>query len=220
MLNMSRICACSGATEADMPAVSTPLLTIPSRAAVSCVALALALFSAPAAAQVTSRVVVTQTQTQALAPGLSRHHVTRNVTTTTVRQTLVVREPALDFTGAVPFGLLPVMAGIRATPVAPPSVYRIAGSRTAMHDADELRMRQINPGARVISPDDLTLTRETRRRYAVAEHAQRHLRHNQSQAGVGSRPDHRPRGYRPKEYSSGEYSSRDYRPRVIVIFPQ
>jgi hypothetical protein len=38
-----------------------------------------------------------------------------------------------------------------------------------MHKADEARMRQVNPGARVITPLDLSVPREIRRRYAIPQ---------------------------------------------------
>lgn len=125
----------------------------------------------PSQAQVTSRsVVVTQTKGHGLSA--VRLHGTRTITTTTLSQTLVFREPQPAPGGIVPFSLLPAVAGIRQTPVAPPTVYRIAGPRTAMHEADEMRMRQVNPGARVITPGDVDLSHETRRRYAVNEPGQ------------------------------------------------
>jgi hypothetical protein len=89
-------------------------------------------------------------------------------TVTTIQQTSVSDVGRRAMLGdVIPVDQLPVVVGIRRTPVAPPTVYRIEGPRTAMHRADEERMRQINPGARVITPDDVSLSPRTRARYAV-----------------------------------------------------
>jgi hypothetical protein len=87
---------------------------------------------------------------------------------TTIRQIVETesRDRFVPF-GVTPVDQLPVVVGIRPTPVAPPTVYRIEGPSTAMHKADEARMRQVNPGARVITPLDLSVPREVRRRYAI-----------------------------------------------------
>jgi hypothetical protein len=123
----------------------------------------------------TRTTIVTQSLAYGPAGGFGSRHFhsgTRLVTRTTLSQTIVSRAPAPLPGDVVPFALLPTVSGIRQTPVAPPTVYRIAGPRTAMHEADERRMHQINPGARVISPDDVDLSRETRRRYGVRDPGQ------------------------------------------------
>jgi hypothetical protein len=139
-------------------------------------ALAGAVFLAPVTveAQTTRTIVVTRTTSSGFAaPGWATRDLRSfshgGITTvTTVRQVIEAEAaPRFAWLGTTPVDQLPVVTGIRPTPVAPPTVYRIEGPSTAMHKADEERMRQINPGARVITPLDLSVPREVRRRYAI-----------------------------------------------------
>jgi hypothetical protein len=128
-----------------------------------------------AEAQTTTRsIVVTRTTSSGFAtPGWATRDLRSfghgGITTVTTTRQVIEAESAPRFTwfGATPVDQLPVVVGIRPTPVAPPTVYRIEGPSTAMHRADEARMRQVNPGARVITPHDLAVPREVRRRYAI-----------------------------------------------------
>jgi hypothetical protein len=141
-------------------------------------AAALAAFCAMpvvAGAQTTTRTtVVTRNVNSGFAvPGWAtrdlRAPFSRGVTSvTTIRQVIETesRERFVPF-GVTPVDQLPVVVGIPASPVAPPTVYRIEGPSTAMHKADAARMRRVNPGARVITPLDLSVPREVRRRYAI-----------------------------------------------------
>jgi hypothetical protein len=128
-----------------------------------------------AEAQTTTRsIVVTRTTSSGFAtPGWATRDLRSfghgGITTVTTTRQVIEAESAPRFTwlGTTPVDQLPVVVGIRPTPVAPPTVYRIEGPSTEMHKADEARMRQVNPGARVITPLDLSVPREVRRRYAI-----------------------------------------------------
>jgi hypothetical protein len=138
----------------------------------------IACLAPPAAeAQTTTRtVVVARTASSNFAaPGWAtldlrgRNHGAIT-TVTTVRQVIETENaPRFAWLGTTPVDQLPVVVGIRPTPVAPPTVYRIEGPSTAMHKADEERMRQVNPGARVITPLDLSVSPQMRRRYAIPQ---------------------------------------------------
>jgi hypothetical protein len=140
-------------------------------------ALAGVVILAPFAAEAqtsTRTVVVTRTTGSGFAaPGWATRDLRSfshgGITTvTTVRQVIEAEAaPRFSWLGSTPADQLPVVVGIRPTPVAPPTVYRIEGPSTAMHRADEERMRQVNPGARVITPLDLSVSPQMRRRYAI-----------------------------------------------------
>ncbi|MGL4728096.1 MAG: hypothetical protein ACRCWO_05020 [Bosea sp. (in: a-proteobacteria)] len=124
-------------------------------------------------AQTTTRtIVVTRTSGGFAGPSWAAQDFGRYRSVTTIRQSVQtdVGPRAVRY-GVVPVDQLPVVAGIRRPPVAPPTVYRIEGPRTTMHKADEERMRQVNPGARVITPDDLMLSPQTRARYGSSNAA-------------------------------------------------
>jgi hypothetical protein len=126
--------------------------------------------SVAAEAQTTTRtIVVSRTSSGGFAtPGWATRNFGRFSTVTMVRQTIQTDVSARAVqSGVVPVDQLPVVAGIRRTPVAPPTVYRIEGPQTAMQRADEERMRQVNPGARVITPDDLSVSPQIRSRDAI-----------------------------------------------------
>ncbi len=142
------------------------------RIAVSCAGAFLAVSGLPAPdalAQTTRSITIVQTRAGVPFPhpGWATWSVRQTTTITAIEQRVpdVARRAVIG--GVVPVDQLTAVAGIRRTPVAPPTVYRIEGPRTAMHKADEERLRQVNPGARVITPDDLTVSPQMRRRYAI-----------------------------------------------------